>query len=145
MRVQRERACACRSALIDDFIALGFLPAGCDRALIIPVMDRVLSPYLRGGGAAAFNFQALSQVRAPCPLTLLHSVAAHALSCIVAPILDRGVHITALDGAYLRYKFVFAGDRWVQWLTRVWGVQDLLAATLEIPFSVPPYLSLIHI
>lgn len=52
-----------RSALIDDFVALGFLPAGCDRGLIIPVMDRVLSPYLRGGGAAAFNFQALSQVR----------------------------------------------------------------------------------
>lgn len=53
---------ACRSALIDDFVALGFLPAGCDRGLIVPVMDRVLSPYLRGGGAAAFNFQALSQV-----------------------------------------------------------------------------------
>jgi predicted unusual protein kinase regulating ubiquinone biosynthesis (AarF/ABC1/UbiB family) len=73
--------CACRSALIDDFVALGFLPARCDRALIIPVMDRVLSPYLRGGGAAAFNFQALSQ--------------------------------------------------------------DLLSATLEIPFSVPPYMSLL--
>lgn len=41
----------------------------------------MLSPYLRGGGAAAFNFQALSQ--------------------------------------------------------------DLLAATLEIPFSVPPYMSLL--
>ncbi|KAG2445070.1 hypothetical protein HYH02_008937 [Chlamydomonas schloesseri] len=68
-------------ALIDDFVALGFLPPNPDRALIIPVMDRVLSPYLRGGGAAAFNFQALSQ--------------------------------------------------------------DLLAATLEIPFSVPPYMSLL--
>jgi hypothetical protein len=51
------------------------------RSKILPVMDRVLSPYLRGGGAAAFNFSALSQ--------------------------------------------------------------DLLAATLEIPFSVPPYMSLI--
>ncbi|GLC69551.1 hypothetical protein PLESTF_000846400 [Pleodorina starrii] len=69
------------SALIDDFVALGFLPPNPDRALIIPVMDRVLSPYLRGGGAAAFNFSALSQ--------------------------------------------------------------DLLAATLEIPFSVPPYMSLL--
>lgn len=68
-------------ALVDDFIALEFLPRNADRALIIPVMDRVLSPYLRGGGAAAFNFQALSQ--------------------------------------------------------------DLLAATLEIPFSVPPYMSLL--
>jgi hypothetical protein len=44
-------------------------------------MERVLGPYLRGGGARAFNFQALSQ--------------------------------------------------------------DLLAATLEIPFSVPPYMSLL--
>ena len=43
-------------ALIDDFIALGFLPANSDRGLIIPVMDKVLSPYLRGGGAKAFNF-----------------------------------------------------------------------------------------
>lgn len=51
------------------------------RARIVPVMDRVLSPYLRGGGASAFNFSALSQ--------------------------------------------------------------DLLAVTLEIPFSVPPYMSLI--
>jgi hypothetical protein len=68
-------------ALIDDFVALGFLPRGCDRGLIIPVMDRVLGPYLRGGGAKAFNFQALST--------------------------------------------------------------DLLSATLEIPFSVPPYMSLL--
>lgn len=52
-----------------------------DRGLIIPVMERVLGPYLRGGGAKAFNFSALSQ--------------------------------------------------------------DLLAATLEIPFSVPPYMSLL--
>ena len=44
-------------ALIDDFVALEFLPAGCDRGVIIPVMDRVLSPYLRGGGAKSFNFQ----------------------------------------------------------------------------------------
>lgn len=27
------------------------------RAVIIPVMERVLGPYLRGGGAKAFNFQ----------------------------------------------------------------------------------------
>ena len=44
-------------ALIDDFVALEFLPADCDRGVIIPVMDRVLSPYLRGGGAKSFNFQ----------------------------------------------------------------------------------------
>ena len=56
-------------ALIDDFGALGFLPQAVDRPLVIPVMDRVLSPYLRGGGAKSFNFQALSQVRASPLLT----------------------------------------------------------------------------
>ena len=68
-------------ALVDDFVALKFLPRGCDRARILPVMERELGPYLRGGGAKAFNFQALST--------------------------------------------------------------DLLAVTLEIPFSVPPYMSLL--
>ncbi|KAK9915022.1 hypothetical protein WJX75_003712 [Coccomyxa subellipsoidea] len=69
------------NALVSDFVALGFLPGDADRGLIIPVMDRVLSPYLRGGGAKAFNFQMLSQ--------------------------------------------------------------DLLQASLQIPFSVPPYMSLL--
>jgi len=45
------------ASLVDDFVALDFLPADCDRGVIIPVMDRVLSPYLSGGGAKAFNFQ----------------------------------------------------------------------------------------
>jgi aarF domain-containing kinase len=64
-------------ALCDDFAALGFLPRDADRALIVPVMDRVLSPYLRGGGAKAFNFQSLSQV-----VPLHRSTPGHALlSC----------------------------------------------------------------
>lgn len=40
--------------------AAGFLPPDCDRGRIVPVMERVLKPYLRGGGARAFrgnNFQ----------------------------------------------------------------------------------------
>lgn len=49
-------------ALIDDFVALEFLPANCDRGVIIPVMDRVLSPYLRGGGAKSFNFQVCEEM-----------------------------------------------------------------------------------
>eukprot|EP00878_Enallax_costatus_P022842 GHUV01024272.1.p1 GENE.GHUV01024272.1~~GHUV01024272.1.p1 ORF type:complete len:684 (+),score=139.67 GHUV01024272.1:232-2283(+) len=69
------------AALVDDFIDLEFLPPDANRAVIIPVMERVLGPYLRGGGAKAFNFQALSQ--------------------------------------------------------------DLLTTTMEIPFSVPPYMSLL--
>ena len=46
-----------QDALITDFIALGFLPLDSDRRRILPVLDTVLSPYLRGGGARAFNFQ----------------------------------------------------------------------------------------
>ena len=69
------------AALVDDFISLNFLPPDCERGVIVPVMSRVLGPYLKGGGAKAFNFQALSQ--------------------------------------------------------------DLLSVTLEIPFSVPPYMSLL--
>lgn len=53
-------------ALIDDFVALDFLPANCDRGVIIPVMDRVLSPYLRGGGAKSFNFQVRAGLGMPC-------------------------------------------------------------------------------
>jgi len=67
--------------LVDDYIRLQFLPQDCDRAAVIPVMKRVLSPYLKGGGAKAMNFTALGQ--------------------------------------------------------------DLLQATLEIPFSIPPYVSLL--
>lgn len=60
------------NALITDFIALGFLPADADRGLIIPVMEKVLSPYLRGGGAKAFNFQACS-----CQLPLKEHLFTH--------------------------------------------------------------------
>lgn len=77
---------ATRAALIDDFIALEFLPPNADRGLIVPVMERVLGPYLRGGGARSFNFQALSQVRAAarrrpggadCGITALTAGAVH--------------------------------------------------------------------
>jgi predicted unusual protein kinase regulating ubiquinone biosynthesis (AarF/ABC1/UbiB family) len=68
-------------SLIDDFAALGFLDKDCDRAVVTPVMIRILSPYLKGGGATAMNFAALGQ--------------------------------------------------------------DILQATLEIPFSIPPFVSLL--
>ena len=63
-------------ALIDDFIALGFLPADSDRGRIIPVMDKVLSPYLRGGGAKAFNFQVRRLSPHPVPV---HAVKQHVI------------------------------------------------------------------
>ncbi|KAL3161508.1 hypothetical protein ABBQ32_010382 [Trebouxia sp. C0010 RCD-2024] len=69
------------NGLINDFIDLQFLPPNSDRGLIIPVMDKVLSPYLRGGGAKSLDFQSLSQ--------------------------------------------------------------DLIRTSMQIPFSVPPYMSLL--
>eukprot|EP00448_Togula_jolla_P013946 CAMPEP_0170579030 /NCGR_PEP_ID=MMETSP0224-20130122/5770_1 /TAXON_ID=285029 /ORGANISM="Togula jolla, Strain CCCM 725" /LENGTH=846 /DNA_ID=CAMNT_0010902035 /DNA_START=10 /DNA_END=2550 /DNA_ORIENTATION=- len=50
--------------LIDDFIVLGFLTKDVDRGLLIPILQRILGPYLKGGGASSLknaNFQALSQ------------------------------------------------------------------------------------
>jgi len=67
--------------LIDDLVALKFLAPDCDRAVVTPVIQRVLRQYLAGGGAAAMNFSALGQ--------------------------------------------------------------DILTMTTEIPFSIPPYVSLL--
>lgn len=50
--------------LIDDFVRLGFLAEDTDGAVLIPILQRVLGPYLKGGGAESMknaNFQALSQ------------------------------------------------------------------------------------
>ena len=76
-------------------------------------MDRVLSPYLRGGGATSFNFQALSQVsRSTC---LLHSAAGVRCVCWPARLLTVALPV----------------------------LQDLLKTSMQIPFSVPPYMSLL--
>jgi predicted unusual protein kinase regulating ubiquinone biosynthesis (AarF/ABC1/UbiB family) len=37
--------------LVDDFIDLKVLPDDCDRSLVIPLMDKALTPYVKGGGA----------------------------------------------------------------------------------------------
>lgn len=50
--------------LIDDFVRLGFLAEDTDRGSLIPILQRILGPYLKGGGAQSMknaNFQALSQ------------------------------------------------------------------------------------
>lgn len=70
--------------LIDDFRVLGFLAESTDRGALVPILERVVGPYLKGGGAGAYkdaNFQALTQ--------------------------------------------------------------DLLKINLEVPFSIPPYVSLL--
>ena len=43
------------TALVDDFIALKILPDDCNRAKVIPLMDKALSPYVMGGGAKKYE------------------------------------------------------------------------------------------
>jgi len=43
------------ASLVDDFINLDILPADSDRAAIIPLMDKALSPYVKGGGAKKYE------------------------------------------------------------------------------------------
>jgi Predicted unusual protein kinase len=43
------------SSLVDDFINLNILPADSDRAAIIPLMDKALTPYVKGGGAKKYE------------------------------------------------------------------------------------------
>jgi len=43
------------ASLVDDFIKLDILPSDCDRAAIIPLMDKALSPYVKGGGAKKYE------------------------------------------------------------------------------------------
>lgn len=43
------------ASLVDDFIKLNILPSDCDRAAIIPLMDKALSPYVKGGGAKKYE------------------------------------------------------------------------------------------
>ena len=43
------------ASLVDDFIRLKILPADSNRAAIIPLMDKALSPYVMGGGAKKYE------------------------------------------------------------------------------------------
>jgi hypothetical protein len=43
------------SSLVDDFISLEILPADCDRAKVVPLMDKALTPYVKGGGAQKYK------------------------------------------------------------------------------------------
>jgi aarF domain-containing kinase len=36
------------SNLVDDFISLGILPEDCDRVKVVPLMDKALTPYVKG-------------------------------------------------------------------------------------------------
>ena len=43
------------ASLVDDFMTLKILPPDCDRAAVIPLMDKALSPYVKGGGAKKYE------------------------------------------------------------------------------------------
>lgn len=43
------------ASLVDDFMNLNILPADSDRAAIIPLMDKALTPYVKGGGAKKYE------------------------------------------------------------------------------------------
>jgi hypothetical protein len=43
------------ASLVDDFMQLKILPEDSDRAAIIPLMDKALSPYVKGGGAKKYE------------------------------------------------------------------------------------------
>jgi aarF domain-containing kinase len=42
-------------SLVNDFINLNILPADCDRPKVIPLMDKALTPYVKGGGAVKYE------------------------------------------------------------------------------------------
>ena len=43
------------ASLVDDFIQLEILPTDCDRSLVVPLMDKALTPYVKGGGAKKYE------------------------------------------------------------------------------------------
>eukprot|EP00531_Pseudo-nitzschia_arenysensis_P006752 CAMPEP_0116123702 /NCGR_PEP_ID=MMETSP0329-20121206/4886_1 /TAXON_ID=697910 /ORGANISM="Pseudo-nitzschia arenysensis, Strain B593" /LENGTH=836 /DNA_ID=CAMNT_0003617629 /DNA_START=234 /DNA_END=2741 /DNA_ORIENTATION=+ len=43
------------ASLVDDFVKLQILPEDTNRAAVIPLMDKALSPYVKGGGAKKYE------------------------------------------------------------------------------------------
>merc|ERR1719171_1963484 len=43
------------ASLVNDFVDLKVLPPDCDKQKVIPLMDKALSPYVRGGGAQRYQ------------------------------------------------------------------------------------------
>ena len=45
--------------LTEDFVKLDILPADCDRQKVLPLMDKALSPFIKGGGATKYKDEVL--------------------------------------------------------------------------------------
>jgi len=41
--------------LTEDFVELEILPQDCDRSKVLPLMDKALSPFVKGGGATKYK------------------------------------------------------------------------------------------
>ena len=41
--------------LVDDFIQLEILPTDCNRSIVVPLMEKSLGPYIKGGGAKKYE------------------------------------------------------------------------------------------
>lgn len=64
--------------LIDDLVDLKVLPANIDRAQVLPVMQRVIGPYVfQGGGAKNLNFQSLSRDLTKATLEIPFSIPSY--------------------------------------------------------------------
>ena len=44
-----------RALFITPQLHLQILPTDCDRVKVVPLMDKALTPYVKGGGATAYE------------------------------------------------------------------------------------------
>ena len=103
---------------------------------VIPVMSSVLSPYLKGGGAASIDFQV--SLCADCPP--LNTAPARPVfvydAAIPRALQAPCAHAAGSQILHAFWSLSFCNDHSssLQTMSR-----ELLTATLDIPFSVPPY------
>ena len=97
-------------ALTDDFINLGFLPADVDRAVVTPVTQRILSPYVYGGGGANafknmsedYSFQQVTQDLLTAQLEIPFAIPAYIALLARAIAILEGIAL----GVNPKYKLV---------------------------------------
>ena len=77
-------------ALGDDFIDLKILPADCNRGKVIPLMDKALSPYVKGGGAKQYEEELKSWDHA-CGVICVAESGGEATDASGAPVLTEMV------------------------------------------------------
>lgn len=136
------------AALVDDFIDLGILPRDCDRSLVIPLMDKALSPYVKGGGAQryaeeikkTYGFEGDGASSGePCDLRSNLVRFRHFWMCATCLKLPIGVYWYSRVCVCL-VPLSNAGSP-VGGFSAM--TSDVLTVLNDIPFSIPPYFALI--